>query len=141
MKNKKKSLNLAKMFRPDFWKVTTVIFFLLAAAFIIYPLIGLFYRSFLTPDGTTLTFANYTDFFRLPYYFRTLKNSFVLSSATTVLSVLLGVPMAYVVSRYNIPGKKTLNIMIVISLLSPPLYWCLCVDHAVRPKWIYYETA
>jgi iron(III) transport system permease protein len=120
MKNNKKSLTLAKMFRPDFWKVTTVVFFLLAAAFIIYPLIGLFYRSFLTPDGTTLTFSNYTDFFRLPYYFRTLKNSFVLSSATTVLSVLLGVPMAYVVSRYNIPGKKTLNIMIVISLLSPP---------------------
>ncbi len=113
MKNK-------NIIKPDFWKITTIIFFLLAIVFIIYPLIGLVFRSFLQNDGGKLTLANYVDFFKLPYYFRTLKNSFYISMATTVLAVVLGLPMAYVVSRYNIPGKKVLNIMIVISLLSPP---------------------
>ena len=111
---------MKNIFKPDFWKITTLIFFILAAAFIIYPMIGLVFRSLLHSDGGKLTFANYIDFFKLPYYFRTLKNSFYISTATTVMAVLLGLPMAYVVARYNIPGKKVLNIMIVISLLSPP---------------------
>ncbi len=120
MKLNNNTLRLKRIFKPDFWNIMTIIFFLLAVVFLVYPLIGLVIRSFLSADGGKITLYNYFEFFKLPYYFRTLKNSFAISFTTTLLAVLLGVPMGYVVSRYNIPGKKVLNIMIIISLLSPP---------------------
>ena len=115
-----RTLRLKRFLKPDFWNIVTIIFFLLAAVFLIYPLIGLLIRSFLSSEGGNFTLYNYFEFFNLPYYFRTLKNSFAISFTTTLLALMLGVPMAYFVSRYNIPGKKVLNIMIIISLLSPP---------------------
>jgi len=113
-------MKLKRIFKLDFWNIVTIIFFLLAAVFLVYPLIGLIIRSFLSSDSGQFTIYNYIEFFKLPYYFRTLKNSFAISFTTTILAVLLGLPMGYIVSRYNIPGKKILNIMIIISLLSPP---------------------
>lgn len=38
----------------------------------------------------------------------------------TLLCVAIGVPMAYILNRYNIPGKKIVHVLIIMSLLSPP---------------------
>jgi len=120
MKTRKNIFVLKNHTSPDFWKTVTIIFFILAAIFLVYPLAELLFRSFIPEEGSGLTLSSYFEFFRLPYYFRTLKNSILLSFTTTVLAILFGVPMAYIVGRYNIPGKKALNTMIIISLLSPP---------------------
>ncbi|MGD1833924.1 MAG: ABC transporter permease [Sphaerochaetaceae bacterium] len=109
-----------KVPRPTFWTIVTFILFALAIFFLIYPLGGLVTRSFTSSDTGAFTLSNYIDFFRLPYYFNTLKNSFAVSITTTIFALILGVPMGYVVARFNIPGKKILNAMVVISLLSPP---------------------
>lgn len=106
--------------RFGFWGFVVLAAFALALFFLVYPLIGMLSRSFLPNEGGGFSLINYVDFFRLPYYFNTLKHSFAVSITTTVFAILLGVPMGYVVARFNIPGKKLLNAMVVISLLSPP---------------------
>lgn len=63
---------------------------------------------------------NFVDFFTTPYYFNTLKHSLTVSALTTVLATLIGVPLAYIMTRFNVWGKSIINIMIVLSLLSPP---------------------
>ena len=107
-------------FKIDFWtviKIVTVIFLLL---FLIYPFSKLIISSFLPQKGNQLTLSNYADFFRLKYYFSTLKNSLSVSIIATIAAVIIGVPMAYIMTRYNIVGKKVINILIIMSLMSPP---------------------
>src|SRR5690606_13437652 len=38
----------------------------------------------------------------------------------TLLAVALGVPMAYLVSRFNIPGKLVIRAAVVLTFVSPP---------------------
>ncbi len=112
--------NKRSLLQPTFWTGITVIVFFLAIFFLVYPLLGLVTRSFISAKSGKVTLSNYIDFFRLPYYFSTLQHSFAVSITTTFFALLIGIPMGYVVSRYNIPGKKILNAMVIISLLSPP---------------------
>ncbi|NMA83618.1 MAG: iron ABC transporter permease [Epulopiscium sp.] len=111
-----------KIFRNpfDFWTWAKILTFLILLLFLIYPFSSLIYRSFFTPKTTGLTLENYKDFFTLPYYFNTLKNSLSVSFITTLTTILIGVPLAYLMTRYNIFGKKLINIFIIMSLMSPP---------------------
>jgi iron(III) transport system permease protein len=106
--------------RFEFWHGVTVAVLILACVFLLYPYTGLVFRSFTAEKTGNLSLENYHQFFTFAYYFNTLIHSFVVSFSTTILAVLLGVPMAYIYSRYNIRGKKVLKILIIISLLSPP---------------------
>ena len=107
-------------FRFDFWTIVKIITFLVLALFLIYPFSSLIYRSFFAPKVAGFTLQNYKDFFTLPYYFNTLKNSLFVSLITTLTTMLIGVPLAYAMTRYNIIGKKVINIFIIMSLMSPP---------------------
>jgi iron(III) transport system permease protein len=80
----------------------------------------LFLKSFFHPNTGDVSLVNYKKFFDTPYYFNTLKRSLLVSTVTTVLAVLLGVPIAYITSRYNVWGKPVINVMIILSMLSPP---------------------
>lgn len=104
----------------DFWHGVTIAVSVLACLFLLYPYAGLVFRSFVAEKTGKIGLMNYHRFFTFKYYFITLFHSFVVSFSTTILAVILGVPMAYIFSRYNIWGKKLLKILIIISLLSPP---------------------
>jgi len=62
----------------------------------------------------------YVRFFTRAYYYKALLNSLWLSTAATIGSVLIGVPLAVLVARFNIPGKGLIRTAAVLSLLSPP---------------------
>jgi iron(III) transport system permease protein len=109
-----------KLGLPNFWTVVTICLFLLTLLFLVFPLFGLVQRSFLSSETGRLSIQNYIDFFNFPYYYSTLKHSFLVSITTTICAVMLGVPLAYIMSRFNIPGKSIFNSMVIISLLSPP---------------------
>lgn len=111
------SRNIKKYF--DFWNIVKYVSIILLLIFLVYPLFSIIFQSFLGKDGG-LTLKYYKTFFDKPYYYRTLFNSLKVSISTTILAVLVGVPMAYITSRYNIFWKKIINILIIMSLMSPP---------------------
>lgn len=121
MINKKGGNSLTKFNyeKVNFWSLVILIVLILSAIFIIYPFSRLLIQSFYSKDGT-LTLQNYVAFFSKKYYISTLFNSLKVCVSTTLLAVILGVPMAYISSRYNIWGKKLINVMIILSLMSPP---------------------
>ena len=92
-------------------------FFLL---FVVYPLGIILYQSVLEPETADFTLAYFTKFFGKPYYWTTLLNSFKVTVCSTIIAAAIGLPMAYLMRSYKIPGSKYLNIFIVISYLSPP---------------------
>lgn len=62
----------------------------------------------------------FVKFFTKKYYWSTLVNSFKVTIASTAVAVLIGLPMAYLLRSIKIPFSGLLNILIVISYLSPP---------------------
>ena len=106
--------------RLDFWAVVKIVIIAVLGLFLIYPFSSLVYRSFFSVDVQGVTLQNYKDFFSLPYYYNTLKNSVYVCVVTTLITICLGVPLAYIMTRYNVYGKKLVNILIIMSLMSPP---------------------
>lgn len=112
---------LTKERKPlDFWNVVTIVSLIVLCIFLVYPFSSLIFKSFLSKDTHKFTFRNYLDFFKYPYYYKTLGHSFAVCISATFFATLLGLPMAYISARYNIWGKKIINVLIVLSLLSPP---------------------
>lgn len=107
-------------FHMDFWTIVKIVTVLLLVLFLIYPFSSLIYRSFFTGETPGFTLDNYKTFFTKPYYYNTLKNSLVVSIITTLTATLIGVPLAYAMTRYDISGKRAVRTMIIMSLMSPP---------------------
>ena len=104
----------------DFWfwvKVVVVGFMLL---FLIYPFCTLITRSFFSGKVEGFTLENYIRFFTKKYYYSSLGRSLFVSIVTTATTLAVGVPMAYLMSRYNVFGKRFIHIFIIMSLMSPP---------------------
>lgn len=95
------------------WSLVTLVALLFLALFLAYPTLRLTAASVLAGE-------HYQEFFSKPYYYRALSNSLWLSVGATVISLIVGVPLAVLVTRYQIPFKGLIRISAVLSLLSPP---------------------
>ena len=113
-----------------FWVKVVVIGFMLI--FLIYPFCTLITRSFFSNKTAGFTFENYIRFFTKKYYYSALGRSLFVSIVTTCTTLLVGVPIAYIMSRYNVFGKSFIHIFIIMSLMSPPFRFC---DKAVCQYW------
>ena len=102
------------------WNIFTLIILALFLLFVVYPLILILYKSVINPADNSLTFENFTRFFSRKYYTNTMKNSFKVTVVATLISATLGLSMAYITKQVRIAGSKWLNILIVVSYLSPP---------------------
>ena len=107
-------------FKADFWFFAKVIIFFLLFVFLVYPFSSLIIRAFQSKGSTFFSVANFVRFFTKKYYYSSLLNSLYISIIPTILCTLIGVPMAYLMTRYNVAGKKAIDIFITMSLLSPP---------------------
>lgn len=103
----------------DFWNIVKYVSLLLLVLFLVYPFFSIIFRSFSNNQGG-VTFQYYKTFFTKAYYFRTLWNSLATSGLATIFAVVIGVPLAYITSRFHIYGKKVINMLIIMSLMSPP---------------------
>ena len=104
----------------DFWFWATLGIGALFLVFLVYPLFALFGSSFVDPDSGGVTLAHYAQFFKKRYYYRALLNSMSVTACVTVLAILIGAPMAYLTSAFQIRGKRLVDVLIIVSMLSPP---------------------
>ena len=99
----------------------------------VYPFSKLLFQSFF-PKGGGFSLENYEKFFSKRYYINGLTHSMLICVCTTVLGTLIGIPMAYVSTRFNIWGKKLITLAVVLSMLSPPFIgaysWVLLLGRA-----------
>ena len=103
----------------DFWTIVTIGILAVLALFLIYPLISLFVDGFLEEGTGAFTMANFTNFFGKKFYYRSLLNSLKLTVCVTICSLLIGVPLAYIMSFFKIRGNGVIEILIIISMMSP----------------------
>lgn len=113
-------MNKKFRFKMDFWTIITIVIAVVFAIFMVYPLFSLFASGFRDASTNEFTLANFRKFFGKKYYYRTLWQSFKVTTITTILAVAIGAPLAYLTTAFKIKCKGLLDILIIISMLSPP---------------------
>jgi iron(III) transport system permease protein len=78
-------------------------------------------RWFLTVLPTEYTFQFYQDVFSHDLALLSIKNSLLLSSLSTIIDVVLGVTIAYLLARKRVPGRSVLDALAMLPLALPGL--------------------
>ena len=105
--------------RKDIWVLVTIGMLLIFGVFLVYPLWGVLKESAVADDGS-ITFEHFVRFFDKSYYFGTILNSFVVSIAVTLVSLLIGIPFSYFYTYFRLRGARFLFIGAVLSCMSAP---------------------
>ena len=106
--------------RADIWTFVTLGGFALVAVFLVYPLADVFRYSFSDKETGVLSLSNWREFLSKAYYLRAFTHSMFVAVAVTLLSLVFGIPLAFLTTRYRIRGSGILNTLAVLALLSPP---------------------
>jgi iron(III) transport system permease protein len=92
--------------------------YLIIGIFLVYPVVLVFYQSVVV-DGN-LTVEYYGSFLSNLYYAKCFGNSLAASIISVALSALIGIPMAYFISRYKLPGGTLFTTISLITMIMPP---------------------
>lgn len=95
--------------------------FLVLLAYVIYPFYQTFLQSVMTEEGAT--FENYQRFFGLTSTanLEALWTSIYISVISVITCAIVGVTMAFLMERYEFPGRKILSVLILVPMALPPL--------------------
>jgi iron(III) transport system permease protein len=88
--------------------------------FAIFPLIRIFYDAFTNEVGQ-FTLANFLDFFTDSFYLRSLWKSLVLGVAAVFTTSVIGIAVAFLLIRYEFPGRNLFSYLTMLPLILPPL--------------------
>jgi iron(III) transport system permease protein len=95
------------------------------AFLVLYPISMLFYGSFWSSTRITspghLTFNNFIGVFKNPLIIRAILNTFWVTLGTTAISVLMGVPLAWLVARTNMPGRSKVRTLTLLPFFTSSL--------------------
>lgn len=95
--------------------------------FLVYPIV-LTLRGSVAADAATgsgFTLVHFRLIFADPTLVAGLVNSALVAIATTVLSLLVALPLAIFAASYKYPFKKTFNALILVPLIVPPFVGAL----------------
>lgn len=89
--------------------------------YVLYPSIRIFWQSFSRSGEYSL--INYKEFFNLKQQanLEALGNSLFISIGSVILSALVGVPLAFIFTRYRFPGRDFFSSLAILPLVLPPL--------------------
>ncbi len=85
---------------------------LLGLAFLVLPLVGLLIRAPWSDLSEQLTSTAVWDALRL---------SLISATAATAVSLVLGVPLAWLLARTELPGRRVIRALVTLPLVLPPV--------------------
>ncbi len=106
--------------KNGFWAAISLSGFVIFIFLILTPVFNIVRESFFDAKTGHFGLGNYLTFFSSPYYLQALFNSLVVSIGGTLGAVLLGVPLAFLTTRYRIRGSAGLSTLATLALLTPP---------------------
>lgn len=107
--------------------ITIAIVFLIS----VYPMLAMLLKSVQSGDGWTL------DYFRQvitdPRNVDALKNTLIVSTAATFLSLLLGTGLAFLVNRTDVRGRRVMKSLALVPLFVPPFVYAMGWQQMFNP--------
>jgi iron(III) transport system permease protein len=96
-----------------------LVLLLLLAWLVVYPLILVLLEAVRGPGGWTLNYVR--SFLERPSEFQALWGSLWISLASVALSAAIGVPLAWLLARYDLPGGRVMGALVALPAVLPPL--------------------
>lgn len=103
----------------ELWTGVTILFLGLFLLFLVYPMFGILRQAVISKEGQ-FTFQEFVKFFSQSYYSKTIFNSFKVSIAITVVTLIIGIPFSYFYSFYQLRGAKFLFVVSILCCMSAP---------------------
>lgn len=103
----------------ELWTGVTIMFLALFFLFLVYPMFGILRQAVISKEGE-FTFKEFVKFFSQSYYSKTIFNSFKVSIAITVVTLIIGIPFSYFYSFYQLKGAKFLFVVSILCCMSAP---------------------
>jgi iron(III) transport system permease protein len=100
---------------PAVWLLSAAILAVLVVA----PLAILLVTAFSVPEGQGFTLANFLEAFGQAMYRGPVGNSLVYATSVGILSVLVGAPLAWLVTRTDMPGKAIVRTLTIAAFVTP----------------------
>ncbi|MCV6902948.1 MAG: iron ABC transporter permease [Achromobacter xylosoxidans] len=102
------------------WGILTAISLALLLFFVLYPLAVLFGNSVTGQDGG-FSLEGFRALLADSQYLEAFGNTLVLGLVVTTCTILVGVPFAYMVARYDFPLKNLVAILPVLTIVIPEI--------------------
>ncbi|ASJ07442.1 ABC transporter permease [Thermococcus pacificus] len=97
---------------------------------------GEFYRLITMPSGEKIYYVQGVDF-------GVILNSIIVSISVMILTTILGTVFAFVMARYDFPGKNIVRILLFVPLLVTPFVNVFIVKKMFLPdgiiNWLFYD--
>src|SRR5437879_3545878 len=98
------------------WVVLIAVLVFLIAS----PMVRLVIASFQEPETGRFTLANYVEAYGSLRHLRAVANSLELGLGVALLAGLFGVPIAWAISRTDMPAKGFVRLMVFGAFITPP---------------------
>lgn len=85
---------------------------------VVWPLLTVLMSS--VSKGGEFSLDGFRTFFSSKLYYGTLTNSLLVTVCVTVLAFVVAFPLSYFMTMFQIRGNRTLQILILASMMSPP---------------------
>jgi len=117
-----------------FWVLAVALPLAFLAIFFVLPTVNLLIRGFFTDDANAATGATaLTRILTAPRTRTLLRNTVLQTVAGTTLSVLFGVPIAYLLYRTRFPGRGALQALVMIPFVLPTVVVGVAFRSLLRP--------
>lgn len=100
--------------------------------FIVFPMLVLIYDSLFINGQFDI--SNYRDVYGKDVNWRALTNTIYLSLGVMIASVIITFPLAWLVGRTDLPGKKTFRTILVASYMIPPYVGAIAWVQLLNPS-------
>ncbi len=118
--------------RIDFKWIVILLIVDFMGVFQVLPLVYLVIKAFF-PEGT-FTFEVFQRLYTYPMNLGALKNTLIAALATMVLGTLLAFPLAWLVGRTNLYGKKFFRSLFVLTYMVPPYVGAMAWLRLLNPN-------
>jgi iron(III) transport system permease protein len=99
---------------------------------VVLPLLSLLFGSLRGETGLSL--GNFSEVVTGRLYVSALKNSLILGAWTGLFSMIIGVVLAWAVSRTDVPGKALIQLTASLAYLSPPFLTAIAFVYLFSPN-------
>ena len=103
------------------WVIPALLALVVLVFFVVWPLSSLMLRSVTDFYTGAFSLDGFRTFFEDPLYLDAFFNTVKLGVMASVGSMLIGAPLAYVVTRYEFPGKGVVAILPLATIVVPDI--------------------
>ena len=117
-------VSIRTRFQSNLDRLLPLPLYLVLTVIVLVPLGYLLFASVRTGSpmqpGATFTLDNLASIWIDPTYFRVLGNTLWMALLVTIFSIVIGVALAWLIARTNIPGKRLWEVIVPLPLFLSP---------------------